>query len=105
MKYFVRYSAAIVVIAASAVGTARAQTAGATVPDRGYAAVTVGATFGHKSDSSIGGEVGYGLTDALQVFLEGGQMRNVATTDVNARMHKIETAIGVSSSKVQKAAY
>jgi opacity protein-like surface antigen len=105
MKYFVRYSAAIVVIAAFAAGTARAQTAGATVPDRGYAAFTIGATFGHKSDSSIGGEVAYGLTDALQVFLEGGRMRNVATTDVNARAQKIATAVGASSSTVQKATY
>ena len=105
MKHFVRYLAAIVVTAASAVGTARAQTAAATGPDRGYAAFAIGATFGHKSDSSIGGEVGYGLTDALQVFLEGGRMRNVATTDVNARAQTIANAIGANVSTVQKATY
>ena len=105
MKHFVRYSAAIVVGLASVAGTAHAQTAGAPAADRGYAAVTVGATFGHKSDSSIGGEVGYGLTDALQLFLEAGRMRNVATSDVNTRAQKIATAIGANASTVQKATY
>ncbi len=105
MKLFVRYSAAIVVSVASAAGTADAQTAGATGPDRGYAAVTVGATVGHKSDASVGGEVGYRLTNALQVFLEGGRMRNVATSDVETRAQKIATAIGASASTMQKATY
>ena len=105
MKHFVRYSAAIVVSVASVAGTAYAQTAGATDPDRGYAAFTAGATFGHKSDASIGGEVGYGLTDALHLFLEAGRMRNVATSDVDARAQKIATAIGASGSTVQKATY
>jgi opacity protein-like surface antigen len=105
MKYFVRYSAAIVVIAASAVGTARAQTVAATVPDRGYAAFTIGATLGHKSDSSIGGEVGYGLTDALQVFFEAGRMGNVATSDIDARAQKIANTFGASVSAVQRATY
>ena len=105
MKLFVRYSAAIFVTVASAAGTAGAQTAGATVPDRGYAAFTAGATFGRQSDASIGGEVGYRLIDALQVFLEGGRMRNVATSDVNTRAQKIATAIGASASTLQKATY
>ena len=105
MKYFVRYSATIAVIVASTVGTARAQTSGATVPDRGYAAFTVGATLGHKSDSSIGGEGGYGLTDALQVFVEAGRMGNVATTALDGRAQIIGRAIGASVSTVQKATY
>lgn len=105
MKRLVRYSAFIAVTVASGVGTAHAQTAGATAPDRGYGAFTAGATFGHKSDSSIGGEVGYGLTDALQVFLEAGRMRNVATKDVDTRAQKIAGAILANVSTVQQAIY
>jgi opacity protein-like surface antigen len=93
------------VVAACGIVTAQAQTAGTAVPDRGYGELTVGATLGHKSSSSVGGEVGYTLTDAWQVFFEGGRMRNVATTDVDARALIIGNAIGASVSTVQRAAY
>lgn len=105
MKRLVRYSAFIAVTLASGVGMAHAQTGGATAPDRGYGAFTAGATFGHESDSSFGGEVGYGLIGALQLFLEAGRMGNVATRDVDTRAQKIAAAIGANASTVQKAIY
>lgn len=101
----VRYSTLLTVLAACGIGTAHGQTAGAVGPDRGYVQFTVGPTFGHKSSSAIGGEAGYTLTDALQVFLEGGRMGNVATTDVDARAQIIGNTIGASVSTVQRAAY
>jgi opacity protein-like surface antigen len=94
-------------MAACGTGTAHAQTAG-TGPDRGYVELTGAATLGHKSSSSIGGEAGYSLTDALQLFLEGGRMANVATTDVDARAMTIGNAITpvpASVSTAQRAAY
>jgi hypothetical protein len=72
MKRFVRYSTLTTVLAVCGTGTAHGQTAGTTGPDREYAELTVGATLGHKSASSIGGEAGYTLTDTWQVFLEAG---------------------------------
>ena len=105
MKRFVRYSTLLTVLAACGIGTAHGQAAGAVGPDRGYVQFTVGPTFGHKSSSAIGGEAGYTLTDALQVFLEGGRMGNVATTDVDARAQIIGNTIGASVSTVQRAAY
>jgi opacity protein-like surface antigen len=93
------------VLTACGAGTAHAQTAGTTGPDRGYAELTVGATLGHKSDSSIGGEAGYTLSDTWQLFLEGGRMGNVATADVDARAALIGSAIGATVSTVQRAAY
>jgi opacity protein-like surface antigen len=105
MKRFVRYSTVITVTVVCGVGTARAQTSGTPVPGRGYAEFTLGATLGHKSDSSIGGEVGYGVTDALQIFFEAGRMGNVATSDIDARAQLIGNRIGASISTGQTAAY
>jgi opacity protein-like surface antigen len=105
MKRFVRCSTLITVMTACGIGTAHAQTAGTTGLDRGYVELAFGATFGHKSASSIGGEAGYTLTDALQLFLEGGRMGNVATTEVDARALIIANAIGASASTAQRAAY
>ena len=63
---------------------------------RYYGQFAVAATLGHKSDSSVGGEFGAGLIDHLwmtgdriEVFLEGGRMGNVATTDLDARAETI----------------
>ena len=105
MKRFVRCSTLITVLTACGTGTVRGQTAGTAGPDRGYAELTVGATLGHKSGSSIGGEAGYTLTDTWLVFLEAGRMGNVATADVDARALIIANAIGASASTVQRAAY
>jgi opacity protein-like surface antigen len=105
MKRFVRCSTLLTIMTACGIGTAHAQTAGTTGPDRGYVELTFGATFGHKSASSIGGEAGYTLTDALQLFLEGGRVGNVATTDVYARALIIGNAIGAAVSTAQRAAY
>jgi hypothetical protein len=105
MKRFGRCSTLVTVMAACGIGTAHAQTAGTTFPDRGYVELTVGATLGHKSNSSVGVEAGYTLNDEWQLFLEGGRMGNVATSDVDARALTIGNAIGASVSTVQRAAY
>jgi len=61
---------------------------------RFYGVFTVAATLGHKSDSSVGGELGWHFApdlmmtgDSLALFVEGGRMGNVATVtaDDNAR--------------------
>jgi opacity protein-like surface antigen len=105
MKRLVRYSTLIALIAACRVGTADAQTAAAAPADRWYAELMAAATLGHKSDSSIGGELGYGWTDERQLFLEIGRMGNVATSALDDRAQIIGRAIGASVSTAQKATY
>jgi opacity protein-like surface antigen len=105
MKRLVRCSTLMTVLTACGIGTAHAQAAGTTGPDRGYAEFTAGATFGHKTDSSIDGEAGYSVSNAVQLFLEGGRMGNVVTTNVEARATIIGSTIGASASTAQRAAY
>ena len=86
-------------------GAVQAQTtpAASTGDGRVYAEVAVGSTFGHVSARSAGGEVGVRLTDAVEVFVEGGRMNNVDTADLDARAQKIATFLRGSASAVQKA--
>jgi opacity protein-like surface antigen len=100
MKRLVRYSTVIVLMVACWVGTADAQTA-----EQWYGELTAAATLGHKSDSSVGGEVGYTWTEERQLFLEVGRMGNVATSAVDERAQIIAQAIGASASVAQKATY
>jgi opacity protein-like surface antigen len=105
MKRLVRCTTLMTVLTAWGIGTAHAQAAGTTGPDRGYADFTFGTTLGHRSSSSVGGEAGYTVTDALQLFLEGGRMGDVATTNVEALANVIANDIGGSASTTQRAAY
>lgn len=68
-------------------------------------AIAVGATLGHKSDSSVSGEFGFLVRDQIEVFAEGGRMGNVATTTLDARAATIANFIGASTSAVQKAKF
>src|SRR6266508_3360285 len=68
----------------------------------GYAAVTFGATLGHKSDTSVGGEVGYWATTHFDVFFEGGHIGNAATSTFEAKGQTIANGVGASVSAVEK---
>ncbi len=70
-----------------------------------YAELDVAATLGHKSDQSVGGEAGMRILSGLDVFLEGGRMGNVGTTELDARALKIANAVGASSSASYKVNY
>ena len=98
---------AMVGIALLMAGTVQAQTTPAASGSGGrvYAEVAAGSTFGHVSARSVGGEAGVRLTDAVEVFVEGGRMDNVATADLDARAQIIATFIRGSSSVVQKSTY
>ena len=74
-----------------------------------YGEFAGGATLGYKSASSVGGELGIGVLDhlwligdRLEIFLEGGRMRNVGTSALDARAAIIANFIGGSASAVQK---
>jgi opacity protein-like surface antigen len=69
------------------------------------AEVAVAATLGHRSSSSFGVELDYRLTDRWVPFFEVGRMRNVATSDLDARAQKIADALQGSANPVEKATY
>jgi opacity protein-like surface antigen len=99
---------AMVLAAALTLGisTAQAQTATPSTTDGKFSAeIAVAATLGHKSASSFGVELDYRLTDRWTPFFEVGRMRNVATSDVDARANKIAQGIQGSANAIQKATY
>ena len=69
------------------------------------AQIDVGATVGHRSSSSIGGEVDYNVRPNLDVFLEAGRMGDVATSELDRRATIVGDFIGATSKAVQHAIY
>ncbi len=67
-----------------------------------YAAVDAAATFGHKSAGAFGGELGYHINKSFDVFLEGGHMTNVGTSELDARAQGLANSLGGSSSASYK---
>jgi opacity protein-like surface antigen len=62
-----------------------------------YAELNAAATLGHRSASSFGGEGGYRVRDDVDVFVEGGHMRNVGSADLDARAQKVASAVGATA--------
>ena len=81
----------------------RAQSA--STDSRYYAEVNTGATFGHKSSGSVGAEAGYHVTGPYTVFVEGGRMFNVGTSDLDARAQVIANDVGATVSSSYKVNY
>ncbi|HEV3214155.1 MAG TPA: outer membrane beta-barrel protein [Vicinamibacterales bacterium] len=90
------------------VGTARAQTPGAS-EDIGYAEVTFGPTFGHKTSGSVGGEAGLFLGSLgpgrIGVFGEAGRMANIATSEIETKAQTIAGAFNATFQAKQPATY
>ena len=73
-----------VLLVCAMTGAAQAQTmrAAQATDDHGvYAQVLVDATFGNVSSQSYGGEVGMTVWPNAQIFIEGGHVNNVASSD------------------------
>jgi opacity protein-like surface antigen len=82
-----------------------AQPAAAARPADFYVDLTFVATLGHKSSSSIGAEGGFKIMDKLEVFVEGGHMKNVGTQDLDNRAARIANAVGATFSAAYKVNY
>ena len=72
---------------------------------RKYVEFAVGPTFGHKSDVSLGVEGGIPLNQSFDVFVEGGRMRNVATSDLDAAAAVVAQFIGGTGVAKQSVGY
>src|SRR3954469_15095591 len=105
-----RYARAAIVclVGVFCAGTASAQTQKAAPPAidfPGYAEVNFGATLGHKSDKSVGGELGYRVSTDIDIFVEGGHIGNAATTAFESKGQAIANGVGVGVSAVEKVNY
>ena len=85
----------------------RAQTAAAPAADEtpGYAEFNAGATFGHKSDASFGGEGGYRIHRDLFLFGEVGHIGNAASADLESRAINIANNVGATANVIAKVTY
>jgi hypothetical protein len=107
MTRFVRF--AVIFIATLTLGPvgAYAQTSAAPLPTESKFAAefTAGATLGHNSSSSFGAEFDYRLMMDYDLFVETGRMRNVTTSDADARANTIAADVGGTAHPIQKATY
>jgi opacity protein-like surface antigen len=72
---------------------------------RGYAEVNLGATFGHKSDMSVGAEGGWAVMRDLDVFFEFGHIGNAASSDLESRANGIANNVGATANVIAKVNY
>jgi opacity protein-like surface antigen len=75
----------------ASIGVAQAQIA--PPPDKGYAEVVAQSAFGNVTSQSFGGEFGFTVLTQMQVFVEAGNVSNVAGTDISTSAQKIAGAI------------
>jgi opacity protein-like surface antigen len=95
--------AAVCLVATLGIGARSAQAQAAPAADsKMYAEINFGPTLGHKSDAFVGGEFGYRLTETLDLFVEGGHMGNVATSDLDDRAAIIANHLGGTASTAFK---
>jgi len=79
-------------------GIAAAQTTAPQAPQspsesRGYAEVVAQSAFGNVTTQSYGGEVGFTIARRWNIFFEGGQVRDTATSTLNASAQSIAGAM------------
>src|SRR5215471_20086923 len=80
-------------------GAASAQTAAASV-DRGYVEVGIQSAFGNVTTQAFSGEFGVTVHPNLQVFFEGGAIRDVATPETGAAAQAIAGSLSQTQSNV-----
>ncbi len=112
MKRLLMAVTTVVLLTGLGVGVAGAQPASTATPmpmgpetDRAYVEFTFGPTFGHKASASFGAEGGYWFGDFLGVFVEGGRMSDVATSEIEAKAQTIAGSFGATTTSKQPANY
>lgn len=103
MKRFGRLVMAFGAMVIGLAGSASAQSGAGDAPFS--VQFTVGPTFGHTSDLSLGGELDYKLGTEWEAFIEAGRMRNVATAAMEDAAQIVVNALGGSAAITQKANY
>jgi opacity protein-like surface antigen len=91
-----RGSIAAVLVWMALTGAAHAQSAASAAsggPDTGYAEFFAQSSFGNVTSQSYGGELGFTVKPALQIFVEFGWVRNTASDLLSANAQKIASGI------------
>jgi opacity protein-like surface antigen len=92
---------AVLVGAIALGGVAEAQTpAAANDPGKGYVEVVAASAFGNVTSQSYGAEIGVTVAPMLQLFVDGGQVRDVATADISTSAQLIAGALAQSYANV-----
>ena len=68
--------------------------------DRGYAEVLLQSAFGNVTSQSYGAEIGVTVRPNLQVFVEAGQVRDVATAEIGTAAQLIAGFLSQTQSNV-----
>ena len=78
-------------------GAAHAQSAATTAQaDHGYAEIVAQSAFGNVTSQSYGAEVGFTVLPHLQVFVEGGLTRDVATPELSTAAQTIAGGLSLT---------
>lgn len=94
-----RQVVAVLLGTALCASVAHAQTATGE-PGQGYVEVVAQSAFGNVTSQSYGLELGYTIGENVQVFLEGGRTRDVATAELGAAAQLIAGALSQTQSGV-----
>jgi opacity protein-like surface antigen len=83
-------------------GVAQAQTGAASgaAAEKGYVEGVAQSAFGNVTSQSYGAELGFTVHQNLQVFVEAGQIRNVATTELGAAAQTIAGGLSQTQANV-----
>src|SRR6266568_3459506 len=87
----------VLIVAVVCGGTAYAQSPAGSAPMKGYVEASAQSSFGNVTSQSYGGEIGVNLNRTLQIFVEGGQTRNVATADISGSALKFAGGLGTGA--------
>src|SRR5207248_1388049 len=83
----------VVTLYCAAPATAQTTSSAGSITDW-YAEVNAAATLGHRSSSSIGAEGGYRFNQDIDVFVEGGHIFSVGSSDLDRRANVVAAVFG-----------
>ena len=94
-------TAILLTVLSGMTGAARAQTPSTPgAPDSGYVALVMQSAFGNVTSQSYGAEIGVKVATNVQLFVEGGQIRNVAPTALGTNAQTIAGALTLTETGV-----
>jgi opacity protein-like surface antigen len=84
----------LILCAGAATASAQATPAQSTSALPGYVELVANSTFGNVTSQAYGGEIGYRVWNEAQLYLEGGVVRNAATSSLDTAAQTIAAALG-----------
>jgi opacity protein-like surface antigen len=84
----------LILCAGAATASAQATPAQSAPASPGYVELVANSTFGNVTSQAYGGEFGYRVWNEAQLYVEGGVVRNAATSSLDTAAQTIATALG-----------